>query len=559
MDTAHWPGRARYALDRVLRMVRPRVTITPPPAGVRFERNVPVTVRDGTVLRVNVFRPESGGPFPVIMSAHPYGKDDLPRPDGRGGYRIPLRYHLFRQPDPIAFSAWTAWEAPDPAYWAGLGYCVVNCDLRGFGASDGRGSLLSREEAQDYHDLIEWAGAQPWSNGKVGLLGVSYLALSQYRVAQLNPPSLAAICPWEGFSDLYRDLAYPGGVREEGFMTLWSRQVLKAGRSATDPRRAQLEHPLRDAWWQEHTPDLESVTTPMLVCASFSDHCLHSGGSLRAFLRASSARKWLYTHRGGKWSTFYGDEARQAQAAFFGQFLKGEETGILDTPAVRLEVRDAGGSIREVRHEPSWPLPGTAWTPLRLDVPGRLGLTAPARRAAVALALPSGRAVFEHLFDQDTELSGPMSLRLHLELEGADDCCLFAGVYKLSGGRTVGFEGSYGFGLDRVATGWLRASHRETDPGAALPGVPGHAHTRAVPLKPGEIAVLDMALLPSSTFFRKGEGLRLVLQGRWFEPRNPFVGQFPAAYEASPACRALIHCGGACDSALTVPVIPRRG
>jgi putative CocE/NonD family hydrolase len=69
----------------------------------------------------------------------------------------------------------------------------------------------------NYYDLIEWAGMQSWSSGLVGLDGVSYLAISQYKVAALKPPSLAAICPWEGLSDLYRDFAYPGGVREDGF------------------------------------------------------------------------------------------------------------------------------------------------------------------------------------------------------------------------------------------------------------------------------------------------------------------------------------------------------
>jgi uncharacterized protein len=75
------------------------------------------------------------------------------------------------------------------------GYAVVNCDLRGFGHSDGEGTMLSDAEAHDYYDLIEWAAAQPWSTGRVGLNGDSYLALSQWRVAALRPPHLAAICP----------------------------------------------------------------------------------------------------------------------------------------------------------------------------------------------------------------------------------------------------------------------------------------------------------------------------------------------------------------------------
>jgi len=551
-------SRSGYALGRLRGMLRPRVRVTSPPEGVLLERDLPVSMRDGTILRVNVFRPKDGGPFPVILCAHPYGKDDLPGKNLLGGYSVPLRYHLFRQPDAFSFSAWTSWEAPDPGFWAPRGYAVVNCDLRGFGTSDGRGTLLTHEEALDYYDLIEWAGVQPWSTGKVGLLGVSYLALSQYRVAALHPPHLAAMCPWEGFSDLYRDLAYPGGVREDGFMKLWSAQVLKAGRTSDNPRQAQMDHPLRDTWWEARTPDLTAITTPMLVCGSFSDHCLHSGGSFRAFMQASSGQKWLYTHRGGKWSTFYSPEALTAQEAFFGQFLKGESTGILDTPPVRLEVRESGATVRDVRHEKGWPLPGTLWKRLHLAQGGVMAPGQLAEHQRTPFDMPSGQAEFTYTFEQDTELTGPMSLRLHLELEGAADCCLFAGVSKVSGGCTAGFEGSYGFGLDRVSTGWLRASHRDPDPAASWPGMPTHSHTRAVPLIPGETGLLDVALMPSSTFFHKGEQLLLTLRGSWFEPHNPFIGQFPADYEASPACRATIHMGGGFDSALTVPVIPPR-
>jgi putative CocE/NonD family hydrolase len=105
---------------------------------------------------------------------------------------------LIRQPEPLAFSAYTTWEAPDPGFWVSRGYAVVNLDLRGFGTSEGTGELLSAQEADDYSHAIAWAAAQPWSSAKVGLNGVSYLAIRQWRVAALRPPALAAICPWEG-------------------------------------------------------------------------------------------------------------------------------------------------------------------------------------------------------------------------------------------------------------------------------------------------------------------------------------------------------------------------
>jgi len=235
----------RYAIGRLRGIVSPPVEITPPPPGIRFEQDVEVAVRDGTILRVNVFRPERAGHYPVVMCAHPYGKDRLPK-RGPFGYQPPPQYRMIRQPKPVTFSAWTTWESPDPSYWVPRGYVVVNCDLRGFGTSDGRGNLLTDAEAQDIYDLIEWSGTQPWSSGKVGMNGVSYLAISQYKTAALRPPHLAAICPWEGFSDVYRDFARPGGIREDGFIRVWNAGVKRGGRPSEDIREEQIARPLRD-------------------------------------------------------------------------------------------------------------------------------------------------------------------------------------------------------------------------------------------------------------------------------------------------------------------------
>jgi predicted acyl esterase len=301
----------QYALGRLAGIARPPVRVREPAAGIAVDWDVPVAVRDGTRLRVNVFRPAGGGRVPVMIAAHPYGKDRLPR-RGRFGDHMPALYRILRQTGPVAFSEWATWEAPDPGFWVPHGYAVVNCDLRGCGTSGGVGSLFSDLEAEDYFDLIEWAAAQPWSTGRVGLNGVSYLALSQYKVAALHPPALAAICPWEGFTDVYRDLAWPGGIREDGFMRLWARS-LRGQRLTSDIRAAQLARPLRDEWWRSLVPALDRIHTPMLVCTSFSDHGLHSQGSFRAFENSVSERKWAYTHRAGKWATYYSADALDIQ------------------------------------------------------------------------------------------------------------------------------------------------------------------------------------------------------------------------------------------------------
>jgi predicted acyl esterase len=323
----HRPGSVRYALRRLKGISLPSVTVYEPPAGtVVSDLNVAVPVRDGTVLRVNVFRPPGAGPFPVIMSAHPYGKDKLPSRKGKKS-RFSPQYRIMGQPAPVTFSTLTSWEAPDPAWWVAQGYAVLNCDLRGGGTSDGVGSLMTDAEAEDYYDLIEWAGHQEWSTGAIGLLGVSYLAMSQYKVAGLKPPSLKAICPWEGMTDAYRDLMRPGGTLENGFTFVWSTATARASRLSVDIGKEQKKRELRDDWWQSLVPDLTRIELPMLVCASFSDNNMHSRGSFRAWQRVNSPDRFAYTHRGGKWAVFYSEGARSAQLAFFDRYLRDAQIG----------------------------------------------------------------------------------------------------------------------------------------------------------------------------------------------------------------------------------------
>ena len=163
-------GALTRSLRRLKNAFHPAVKIISMPAGVVAHWDVPVRVRDGTVLRVNVFRPENGAAVPAIASAHPYGKDRIPART-RSGRGLDFQYRLFPQPHPIQLSEWTSWEAPDPAVWVPQGYAVVNIDLRGAGTSEGIAELFSDQEALDYYDVIEWIGSQNWCSGRVGLNG----------------------------------------------------------------------------------------------------------------------------------------------------------------------------------------------------------------------------------------------------------------------------------------------------------------------------------------------------------------------------------------------------
>ncbi|HWS49412.1 MAG TPA: CocE/NonD family hydrolase [Microbacterium sp.] len=550
----HRAGAVSYAWARVRGILHPPVTVHPPGSHLRVDRDVAIAMPDGVVLRANVYRGAWEAPAPVILCAHPYGKDATPA-NSRSGRRINFQFRMLRQPEPVRISSETSWEAPDPDWWTAQGYAVVNLDVRGAGTSGGRGAVLSDQEAVDIAAVIDWIAEQPWCDGNVGMLGVSYLAISQYKVAALQPAALRAIVPWEGFSDAYRDLFRPGGVRELGFSTMWTTITRRTTRQSVDIGAQVRSRRLDDEWWRSLAPDLERIRVPMLVCGSFSDNNLHSRGSMRAFARTSSAERHLYTHRGGKWATFGGEDARSAQKAFLDRHLKRADSPPL--PAVRLEIRDRGDHVVAIRDEHEWPLARTQWTRFalaELDGAGVLtssdvtdgSATFAARREALS---------FRHIFERDTEVTGPVSAELWVSCSGGRDLQLFVGVSKESGGRFVPFEGSYGFGRDLVTTGWQDAGFR--DQSNSDSHIPDHDYRTRHLIRPGEIVRVRIELGPSATQFRKGDALNFHVSGRQLSPRNPLTGAFPGIYRSSPrGARYTIHWSAEHPSHLVVPIIP---
>jgi putative CocE/NonD family hydrolase len=293
---------------------------------------------------------------------------------------------------------------------------------------------------------------------------------------------------------------------------------------------------------------------PAYVCASWSSD-LHIRGSLNAFRSISSKHKWLEIHGRKEWETFYSREAVERQRRFMDHFLKGEDTGILDTPRVRIEVRDRFyDSI--TRFASDWPVPGTEYRKLYLDIPDRALSTTAAPAATVrysALASGNDKAEFSLTFYRRTEVVGHMKLRLWVSAEGADDMDIHAGVRKIDRrGREVHFPDFDHFEQGMVASGWQRASHRELDDKRSTPWQPWLKHERLVKLAAGEIVPLEIEILPSGTVFNAGEQLRLVLQGHdiidfWYRHSHK---------ETVNRGSHVIHAGGSHDSHLLVPVVP---
>lgn len=579
---AAWPLLRRAVLSGQL--FRPRCELAQPHADILCEYDVKVPIAEGVVLTANVFRSRKaaadGARVPVVMCAHPYDNRLLPALGTTPFGGPPLQYRIIPQYGRPRFSTLTSWESPDPNFWVPQGYAVVNLNLPGYGTSGGPPTVFSDHQAKSYYEAIEWVAGQSWCSGKVGLSGVSYLAITQYHVAACRhyggpPPSLRCIVPWEGFSDPYRDVACPGGVEDEGFGPFWWAAEVKPALNGSPadfiehngslPMDFLKRHPFLDDFWREKAAKLDRIALPMLVCASFSDHGLHTAGSFRAFVKSKSSRKWLYTHRTGKWDAYYSPEVQRLTKDFMDCFLKDDpSSGFLEQAPVRLEVRSSRDVIHEIRDEQAWPIERTEYVKLYLAAePRGLDWRIPPSRQSVEHRAQRGRSCFSVRFERDTELTGNMKLRLWVQAKAAadaaveagpppDDMAIFVAVNKRDArGRAVRFLGSVGNRKDMVTRGFCRVSRRELDAAASTDDQPVLAGTSHQALAPGQIVPVDIALYPSSTFFAAGESLELIVAAREIIPSPPYRKN--ASFNRGIH---VIHCGGDRDLHLLVPIVP---
>ena len=561
------------------RIFKPQCVLTQPDPDILCEYDVRIPLADGTYTTANVFRSrraeEAGEKQPVVMSAHPYDNSLIPALGKTPLGGPPQQYRLIPQAGKPEFSTLTSWEAPDPNFWVRSGYAVVNMNLPGYASSGGKPSLASEEQADAFGQAIDWIGGRDWCTGRVGLSGVSYLAISQYAVAAGQTPRgvprcLKAISPWEGVRDLYKEMFFEGGIQELGFPVFWWHTEVKPTINCSEEEFIAIEgqlpqamgkvHPFYDAYWQSKVPKVSDIDLPMLICASFSDQGLHTRGSFGIFRQAKSKQKWLYTHRTLKWDAYYSREVQELTKTFFDCFLKDEtENGFLERDCVRLEVRSARDVIHEVRGEREWPLDRTQYQKLFLRGESAL-FTEPLPEASeIACDARTGSFRFCHVFGEDTELTGYMKLRLWVEARASadgqpwpDDMALFVGVDKLDiHGDRVRFFGSVGNHQDLMTRGLLAVSRRTLDEEASTEWEPVLAHQHDEKLHPGEIVPVEIALNPSSTFFRGGEGIELIVSPNEIVASPPYI-------KSNECNRGLhvVHLGGKYDSHLLIPRVP---
>ncbi len=571
--------------------------------GMRVDWDVPIAMDDGIVLRADVFRPPAEGRYPVILSYGPYAKGLA----FQEGYSSAWNIMAAKHPDVTAGSSnkYQNWEVVDPEKWVPDGYACVRVDSRGAGRSPGVIDHFSPRETRDFYLSIEWAGVQPWSNGKVGLNGISYYAINQWHVAALQPPHLAAICIWEGAADWYRDMTYHGGILCTFFANWYDMQVrtVQHGLGERGPKsrvtgelvcgpetlsedalarnRSALaddvrSHPLDDAYHQARSPDWSKITVPLFSAANWGGQGLHPRGNFEGFVRAASAQKWLEAHGLEHWTHFYTDYGVGLQKRFFGHFLKGEDTGWPKEPRVRLQIRHPGERFVE-RHESEWPLARTQWTRFYLDPAGpRLGAKPPAAAAALGFdAMGDGITFSTPPLAEAVEITGPSAVKLVVS-SSTSDADLFAVLRVFApDGTEIVFQGA----LDPhtpIGQGWLRASHRKLEPELSTPYRPYHRHDAVELLTPGEPVELEIEIWPTSIVVPAGHRIALTLRGRDYEHpgpgarlsnmKNEFRGCGPFLHDdprnrssAIFAGRTTLHLSPDRPAYLLLPIIPPKG
>jgi predicted acyl esterase len=569
---------------------------------MKIDWDVEIATSDGSVVRADVFRPDGEGPFPVLMSCGPYAKGL------HFGEGFPMQWKGLTSDYPEVLRGSTGryanWETVDPERWVPFGYVCVRVDSRGAGRSPGVIDCWSPREIEDFCECIEWAARQPWSNGKIGLAGVSYYATTQWQVAAKRPKHLAAICPFEGYSDFYRDVCRHGGIMHTFLMEWYPRQVaavqnglgsrarvnpntgvsiagpdelsdqeLRANRVDVEAKVLTAEL-IDDSYYRERTPDLAAIEVPVLSCGNWGGHGVHLRGNVQGWLRAGSKQKWMEFHGREHWTEFYTDYGVGLQKRFFDHFLKGEDNGWDKEPPIRMLVRHVDGFVE--RTEQEWPLARTQWTRSYLDAGAARLTTVPSDVAGqVRFDGLDGKASFSTApFQEATEITGPVAARLHVSTTAKDaDLFLTVRAYDAAGKEHLIVAASE-FNAP-LAQGWLRASHRKLDAGKSRPWQPFHTHDELQFLEPGQVYELDIEIWPMSFVFPKG--WRLVLTVGTSDFQHDLPGPWPEIYgkpmrgssvllhdhpkDRSPerfGGEVTIHTGGAHPSYLLLPVVPAK-
>jgi putative CocE/NonD family hydrolase len=498
------------------------------------DRNVMVAMRDGVRIACDVFRPKEPGRYPVLYAVSPYIKDTV--------YLPTMSVYRYR-------------ETGNIARWVDKGYVYVHADARGAGQSEGLYERFSPDELHDLYDMVEWCGTQPWSNGRVGMIGESYYGIVQWFAAAQKPPHLACIAPYDASTDLYRNSVFKGGIYFTSFQNHWysnsvrNRHLLDyAERPQRDDYMSydymldQVRHPTFDEYWEGRRADLSKIDVPVFSIGNWGGTTVHLLGNIQGYLEVKGPKK-LLVNVGDAQLMFLDPYVEEQLTRWYDHWLKGIDNGVMDEPPVRIYVRNGGG----YRDEHEWPLARAQYRKLHLGPgpsgaaeslnDGRLtweepagesrptsytypdpGWTFPGTGSSVrgkAGMLHATRKVLTFTsdpFEQETEVTGPVVLNLWASSSAHDTQFIvrLVDLPPLTPEIRQAIETLDVAPPARLITeGWLRASHRALDASRSSPMSPYHTHVDPQPLEPGTVYEFAIEIWPTCWVFQRGHRLRL--------------------------------------------------
>lgn len=440
------------------------------------------------------------------------------------------------------------------------GYAYVGVQLRGSGCSSGDFAPLSPTTAADGFSAVEWAATQPWSTGDVGMVGYSYHGFSQVVTAAARPPHLRAIAAGAIPGDLYRDLAYPGGIPNPGSLAVFTGLSTAAGPAAEAtaagfPREECTENlapaerlggiPLLGVaeerfdgalYHDVYPPDiLSKIEVPLFTVHGWQDDILLPG-MIHGLARSSGP--WWATLSNGDHSLYAKPPSLARMEAFLDRFVKGSANGFEERPRVAVDW-EIGTDLaaRWNTTEDAWPPAATR--PWRLNLSdGSLGEKEGRGSTTWLAALPGPVNPATSVSRDDVDIGGlagpalvPAPTRVVWRSEPlAEDVVLLGSANLSLWIRTdapdvdvqVTLREVRDDGAVLVQRGWLRASHRALDGERSTPLVPRHPHDAAEPLPRGEPTELAIGIPPFGHVFRAGSRIEVGLDAPQLAPE--FIG-----------------------------------